>query len=212
MTSLVLPILYSFRRCPYAMRARMALAYAGVKCEIREILLRDKPAAMLEVSPKGTVPVLYFPDSGKVLEESLDVMNWAVSQKDPDGWTKQKQTELIAENDTTFKAALDRYKYPNRYEDVDPLKQRNQAEKFLMTLEKRLERHRYLTCDQITFTDVAIFPFVRQLARVEPDWFEKTPYKRVRRWLTWCLESPLFSTAMTKYPLWKKGAEPTTYP
>ncbi len=198
-------ILYSFRRCPYAMRARMALHVSKTPLEIREIVFRDKPTHMLEVSPKGTVPVLILPD-GRVLEESLDILNWALKQNDPEAWNDvdmaQAQT-LIQQNDGDFKAALDRYKYVNRFDDVDdPLIYRAQGEAFLQVLNTRLEQHKYLMSDKITRADIAIFPFIRQFANVDYDWFSNLPYQPLQAWLNDRTNSVLFQEIMQKHALW----------
>ncbi len=204
------PILYSFRRCPYAMRARMALMASGQTVRLREVVLRDKPAEMLEASPKGTVPVLILED-GTVIDESLDVMAWALSQNDPGGWLTADGEALIAEADGPFKKALDRYKYPNRYEDegVDKLEQRAKGREFLAKLDGILKDQTYLLGDAITKADIAIFPFVRQFANTDRAWFDAEPLPHLQRWLAGHLESELFLSVMTKFPQWKTGdAEP----
>ena len=200
------PIFYSFRRCPYAMRARMALMASGQQVRLREVVLRDKPAEMLEASPKGTVPVLILED-GRVIDESLDVMNWALAQNDPGDWKTDSAAELIAEADGPFKKALDRYKYPSRYEDegTDRLEQRAKGREFLAKLNDRLAAHDQLLGDQITQADIAIFPFVRQFANTDRAWFDAEPLPHLQRWLARHLDSQLFSTIMKKYPQWKSG-------
>ena len=187
------------------MRARMALHVSKTPLEIREIVFRDKPTHMLEVSPKGTVPVLILPD-GRVLEESLDILNWALKQNDPEAWNDvdmaQAQT-LIQQNDGDFKAALDRYKYVNRFDDVDdPLIYRAQGEAFLQVLNTRLEQHKYLMSDKITRADIAIFPFIRQFANVDYDWFSNLPYQPLQAWLNDRTNSVLFQEIMQKHALW----------
>lgn len=199
-----LPILYSFRRCPYAMRARMAIAVSGQEVEHREVVLKDKPAAMLEASPKGTVPVLVLPD-GTVIDESLAVMDWALGERDPEGWRAPLDEDglsLIAENDRTFKRALDRYKYPNRYGDVDPLEHRALGLDFLRRLEGRLAEAPYLCGDRFSYADAAIAPFVRQFANVDRDWFDGAGLSHVPGWLDGILESERFSRVMEKHPKW----------
>ena len=210
------PILYSFRRCPYAIRARMALAYAGITYELREVSLKNKPQAMLDISPKGTTPVMQvFERSGDseysfvVLEESLDIMNWAVQQNDPLNWrTLSDKSLAIAEhlintNDREFKQALDRYKYPNRFPERSPEFYRQQAEEFLQVLELQLQQYTsFLICDRQTLVDVAIFPFVRQLAYVDIDWFISSPYPHLQQWLKWHETSALFELVMQKSPVW----------
>ena len=210
MNTVPLPILYSFRRCPYAMRARLALCYAQQAVELREIVLRAKPAEMLAISPKGTVPVLQLPD-GHVIEQSLEVMQWALQQHDPlDWWQTDPNLQadiqaLITENDGAFKAALDRYKYPNRYPEQDALRYRSQGEQFLAQLEARLTRQTYLCSDQVSLADVAIFPFVRQFAQVDRAWFDQANYPRVQAWLAEWLDSALFAQVMQKFPVWQSG-------
>jgi glutathione S-transferase len=191
-----LPILYSFRRCPYAMRARLALSYSGIVLEHREIILKDKPQAMLDASPKGTVPVLVLPD-GTVIDESLDVMRWALEKKDTDGWLDGYSQGLITQNDTNFKRALDRYKYPNRYPDEDCSSALDQCLSFLKELEN------YLVLSQrSTLTDMAIFPFIRQFSKVNPEMFKKLPYPTVQSWLEEHVNSDLFQSIMNKHPVW----------
>jgi glutathione S-transferase len=198
-----LPVLYSYRRCPYAMRARMALRYAGIEVEIREIALRAKPKHMLLVSPKGTVPVLVLPD-GQVIDESLHIMAWALHQHDTDGWltTNPLCAELIAGNDGGFKRALDQYKYASRFPEQSAEAYRQQGESFLAGLERLLEQHSYLLGERMTQADVAIFPFIRQFAMVDAVWFSTAPYPKLRNWLDSALSSHLFLGIMEKYPIW----------
>ncbi len=202
------PILYSYRRCPYAMRARMALRYANIDVEIREIALREKPAHMLTVSPKGTVPVLVLA-GGKVLEQSLDIMDWAVEKSDVDEWNVpdrevQKLTmDLIATNDGAFKQALDKYKYAIRFPENPPDVYRASGEEFLECLESLLRQHTYLCRHTISKADVAIFPFVRQFSMVDELWFEVANYPALKAWLNGLLNSQLFIDVMEKYPVWK---------
>ena len=202
------PVLYSYRRCPYAMRARMALSYAGVAVEIREISLKQKPASMLQVSPKGTVPVLVLTD-GTVLEQSLDIINWALLQSDRDDWAVQadlnakKLTDaLIASNDGEFKKALDQYKYAIRFPENPPEIYRAQGELFLTGLENLLKQTTYLCRDQLSKADIAIFPFVRQFSMVDEAWFENAQYPKLKAWLNGLLDSELFLGVMQKYPTW----------
>lgn len=199
------PILYSFRRCPYAIRARMTLNYAGVMVELREILLKDKPRSMLQVSKKGTVPVLVLPD-GRVIDESVDVMHWALEQRDPDNWwcddSATTTNNLVEENDLVFKKHLDHYKYADRYPQRPATFYRGEAEKFLRQLEQKLGLHRYLMAEQPGFADVAIFPFVRQFAYVDKAWFDQAPYPRLQTWLQSFLDSDLFISVMEKSPRW----------
>ena len=202
----MLPILYSFRRCPYAIRARMAIAYASITLEMREVALANKPAAMLAISPKGTVPVLQLRD--RVIDESVEVMRWALSQSDPENWlaldSQQEQSTLIEENDNEFKGWLDKYKYWDRYPEQSQQDYRIKAENFLSTLELRLQQNSYLLGDNICMADIAIFPFIRQFAFVDKPWFDDADYPLVQRWLNQFLQSKLFEQVMEKHALWQQ--------
>jgi len=217
-----LPILYSFRRCPYAIRARMAIATSEVRVSLREVVLRNKPQELLEASPKGTVPVLVLPD-GKVIEGSLEVMQWALSLNDPEGWLmpddeerRQEAEQLIAENDSSFKRNLDGYKYPDRQPGQTAEAHRQQAEMFLTRLNDRLnDRLRetnHLLGPKASLADIAIFPFVRQFARVDPDWFDGTSYEPLRNWLDRFSESNLFKRVMIKGDPWTPGNSVLEFP
>lgn len=198
-------ILYSYRRCPYAMRARMALRYAGIDVEHREIELRNKPQSMLLASPKGTVPVLCIGDV--VLDESLDIMRWAISQSDPDGWGSADDAIAqvwIAKNDGPFKVLLDQYKYPNRFPELDQAVVLNEAlQIMLLPMEQALQVTQYLMGDKLTWVDVAIFPFIRQFSMVDAKKFEQLPIPAVKKWLAQLLESELFQSVMHKHPVWR---------
>ena len=194
------PVLYSFRRCPYAMRARMALYQAGVQCEIVEVELKAKPAAMLALSPKGSVPVLQLL-SGEVLEESLDIMHWALAQNDPAHWIPsswQVTHSLISENDEGFKFNLDRYKYPQRYPGGNSLEARDKGLMFLHRLNSQLSGNAYLLGQEVSFADIAIFPFVRQFANTDANWFGEQALPAVQFWLKTLLDSDLFKAIMGK--------------
>jgi glutathione S-transferase len=206
-----LPILYSFRRCPYAMRARMAVAVSGVHVELREVVLRDKPPEMLEASPKGTVPVLVLRD-GRVLEQSLDIMRWALVQSDPKGWLAHDDQNLVLATDGPFKQALDRYKYPHRYGLSDGSAHRDAALMYLGDLNDRLAGAPYLGGAQPAFTDIAIFPFVRQFAATDATWFAALPLPALQSWLAVIVGSDLFAAIMTRYPKWKAGDAPVHFP
>jgi glutathione S-transferase len=208
--SLSQAILYSYRRCPYAMRARMALRYAGIEVEIREITLRAKPQSMLLASPKGTVPVLITPN-GEVLEQSLEIMEWALNQRDVDDWgltsapgLKSQAAALIAENDGVFKQALDRYKYADRYPEFPAVHYRAIGELFLNQLTTLLSQHQCLLRDTITQADIAIFPFVRQFRGVDEQWFDASHDERLINWLSKLKASQLFSDVMQKHPVWQE--------
>ncbi|UNK06010.2 glutathione S-transferase [Psychrobacter raelei] len=203
-----LGVLYSFRRCPYAMRARLGLLFAGVSVDLREVVLKNKPPQMLAISPKGTVPVLQLAD-GTVIEESRDIMLWALNQNDPqcllDNTVGAQAKALIDQNDTEFKYWLDRYKYADRYLDMSQEAYRQKGEQFLRTLEALLTQHPYLFGERIGVADIAIMPFVRQFAHVDRALFYRLPYVHVQRWLRHWLEHPLFLQAMTKYTPWSEG-------
>ncbi|WP_427450952.1 glutathione S-transferase N-terminal domain-containing protein [Litorimonas sp. WD9-15] len=193
-------ILYSFRRCPYAMRARMALYLAGTEYEHREVSLRDKPEAMLEASPKGSVPV-FMTSNEEVIDQSLDILRWAI----PDAALKM---EFVAQIDGPFKHHLDRYKYASRYDetakrgDVD-LGHRAEAVEILQPFERTLEIQTFLSGADMGPTDIATFPFIRQFAAVEPDWWSnESGLPKMRDWLKNCITSDLFKAIMEKYPLW----------
>ncbi len=195
------------------MRARMGLYQSGINVTLREIVLRDKPASMLEASPKGTVPVLVLAD-GKVIDESLDIMRWALGENDPDGWLcadPQQTQQLIAHNDGPFKKALDRYKYPSRYPDEDCSGARATCEKTFIELNTRLQSYSYLLGDRPTLTDIAIFPFIRQCASVDKDWFAALPLPQLQEWLERHLQSELFKEIMPKFPVWKPEDEPVFF-
>ncbi len=202
MAESTLPVLYSYRRCPYAMRARMALHVSNISVEIREISLRNKPVHMLQVSPKGTVPVLVLPN-GTVIEQSIDIMQWALQQHDPEAWLEvdvSQREHWIALNDGPFKLALDHYKYPERYPTHTQVHYRLQGESYLHSMEKMLQQHRFILGDYATIVDVAIFPFIRQFAAVDADWFAASPYQKVVTWLRYWVDSDLFAQVMQKYP------------
>ncbi|HSI19428.1 MAG TPA: glutathione S-transferase [Sphingomonas sp.] len=195
-----MPILYSFRRCPYAMRARMALLVGDVPFELREVVLRDKPAAMLAASPKATVPVLVL-ESGQVIDESIDIMRWALRRHDPEDWLAGDDAELIERFDETFKHHLDRYKYPDRHQ-ADPVEHRAAGLALLGELEQRLAAHANLSRETRALADIAIVPFVRQFAAVDRAWFDAQPVLRVQGWLARHIASPLFDRAMQRLPRW----------
>ena len=218
MTEQNLATLYSFRRCPYAMRARLAIAQSGIQCELREVVLKDKPQQLIELSPKATVPVLLTADD-KVIDESIDIAFWALAQHDPDNWYQSLTSEqheqmlaLIENNDGEFKYFLDRYKYADRYPEQDERFYREQGEKSLTRLEQLLTEHDCLLRDSWTLADIALLPFIRQFAFVDKDWFDSSPYPRVRAWLEAFLESDLFRSVMKKYPQWQEGDEPVGFP
>ncbi len=189
---MTLPILYSFRRCPYAMRARMAIIRTDFQYEHREVVLRDKPAHMLEISPKGTVPVLLLPD-GTVMEESLDIMRYVLD------WAfTENEAYWIKRNDDEFKFHLDRYKYPNRYENADSVQHRTEAAKYLQDLDGQ-----FFENETSPALNDALFPFIRQFANHDRDWFDAQPWTHIHQWLAANLSSAEFAVCMTKYPKWE---------
>lgn len=196
-------ILYSFRRCPYAMRARMALKYSGFKVKIHEVSLKNKPASMLEISPKGQVPVLLI-DGGRVIDESMDIISFVLSINDPDDWIsqdeeiKQQMEDLIKMNDNRFKENLDKYKYFDKNSEDNLETCRLKGEDFLKILETKLSKNKYLFGDKILYADIAIFPFIRQFAHVDKTWFYQSEYKNLQKWLDGFLESKLFNDIMIK--------------
>lgn len=210
------PLLYSFRRCPYAMRARLALVASQTTCRLREIVLRDKPAHMLEISPKGTVPVMQLAD-GTVIEESLDIMLWALRRNDPQGWLTPEEgaldemLALITEMDGPFKHHLDRYKYATRYEGADPDTHYAKAIQELGKLDQRLEANSYLFGSRPALADQALFPFVRQFCNADKERFTISAPKRVQQWLEDRISSPEFSVVFgTKWKPWQPE-DPITY-
>jgi len=214
------PVLYSFRRCPYAMRARLAIKEAGFSCELREIVLRDKAPELLEASAKGTVPVMVLSD-GTVLDESLDIMLYVLGQHDPGNWLVRGQKDqsamaLIMENDGSFKAHLDRAKYAERFkrngELVDPAGERDSAMGFIKKLDKILSKQDYLGGDQPHLADMAILPFVRQFAHIDIAWFRAQPVDHVTCWLDMFLSSSRFKSIMTKYDKWQPEQLPILFP
>ena len=209
------PRLYSFRRCPYAMRARLGLLFAGRQVELREITLKNKPPQMLAISPKGTVPVLQLLD-GTVIEESREIMTWALTQQDTQGLlaaqTLLEANALIDKNDNEFKYWLDRYKYADRHLDMSQAEYRQRGEAFLQMLEKLLIKNPYLLGESITIADIGIMPFVRQFAHVNRKVFYDLPYPNLQRWLQDWLNHPLFLQAMTKFAPWQEKDDVVVFP
>ncbi|MEJ7687464.1 MAG: glutathione S-transferase [Variovorax sp.] len=211
------PVLYSFRRCPYAMRARMAIAASGQRCELREVVLRDKPAELLAASPKGTVPVLVDID-GTVIDQSLDIMLWALRRSDPEGWLLpgpaglDDMLSLVAQCDGGFKRHLDGYKYPERNPVADAAAHRAEGALFLHELDRKLACAPCLHGDHAGLADIAIAPFVRQFAHVDARWFDAQPWPRLRSWLAARLDAPVFTRSMQKYPPWRAGQVAIEFP
>ncbi len=205
-----LPILYSFRRCPYAMRARMAMLVSGQRCEIREVKLSAKPPELAAASAKATVPVLCLPD-GRTLDESLDIMRWALGRADPEAWLDRDDPMVIAANDGPFKHHLDRYKYPERH-GSDATLHRAEGLALLDELEQRLADRPYLCGARRGLADIALFPFVRQFAEVDRPWFDAQPLPATRHWLAGLIGSDLFVAIMVRLAPWKTGDAPITFP
>ena len=199
-------ILYSFRRCPYAMRARMALSYADINVQHREILLKDKPQSMLNYSAKGTVPVLIVDNT--VIDESLDVMLWALEQGDSDNWLmnnnqslQSEMFDLIQACDDRFKPILDYYKYSDRH-PMSEIEYRDQSLWFLQQLDDQLKQRKNLMHDVVSLADIAVFPFIRQYAFVNKNWFDNNGYVYLQNWLEKWLKTELFLSVMQKHALW----------
>ncbi|OUR64724.1 glutathione S-transferase [Methylophaga sp. 42_25_T18] len=218
MTATPLPVLYSFRRCPYAMRARLAIANSQIQVELREIVLRNKPQQLIDISPKATVPVLITSDD-TVIDESLDIMRWVLDQNDPNNWynsltqsQRQLSLQLIANNDGDFKYYLDRYKYADRYPEFTQDYYRQQAVKTLAMLEQQLQHNGYLICSHLTLADMAILPFIRQFVFTDKAWFDQSPYPLIQAWLDEFIESDLFITIMPKFKQWQSGIKVTLFP
>lgn len=207
------PVLYSFRRCPYAMRARIAISVSAVRFELREILLKEKPPQMLDASIKGTVPVAVFAND-MVIEESLELMLWSLAQNDPYNWLDDldQSLDFIHTNDMSFKPWLDRYKYHVGYPDQSQADYRDRCGEFLIRLEQKLSPHKFLLGNQARLADVAVFPFIRQFAFVDKEWFDDGPYPHTRAWLDSWVASGLFASIMHKYAPWQHGASKIFFP
>ncbi|MFT7672702.1 MAG: glutathione S-transferase [Gammaproteobacteria bacterium] len=206
-----LPIIYSFRRCPYAIRARMAIRASGIRVELREIDLKNKVDEFVRISPKATVPVVQTAE-GRVIEESIDIMDWALSASDPEGWLKDVDRPLIDQCDYEFKPLLDRYKYHVRYTDVGLEKAREDCCGFLETLDRRLEQKDWLAGSNRSLTDVAIFPFVRQFAGVDLKWLSNSGYENLNRWFAHWLEDDHFKAVMVKFAVWSPEQPSVLFP
>jgi len=227
---MTLPILYSLRNCPFAMRARLAIYKAQLPVELRDVNLKDKPAEMITASSKATVPIIVLPSS-HVIDESLDVMLWALTENDPDDLLchREHQKSLNEEsevNDNTrlseilsliqwfdneFKSSLEQYKCAKRYHETNLTECREACEVFIQNLELRLTEHKYLMGSKETLADIALLPFIRQFARVERPWYLQSSYNNVKNWLNSYLQSPLFTKVMAKYPVWSVGNDVTVF-
>ncbi len=202
--------LYSFRRCPYCMRAHMALKKSGIKIELREVKLSDIPEEALKVSPKATVPILVLADS-TIMDESWDIVKWALQQNDPDNWLGENNAflqgaEMLIEiNDFSFKDDLDHYKYSDRHPEHNELYYRQACEEFIEELEEMLTENRYLLGDQLSLADVSVFPFIRQFSLVDKDWFDESQYEKVKKWLDDLISTALFQQVFQKHDAWQPG-------
>ena len=207
------PILYSFRRCPYAMRARLALQTSGVLVEIREIKLQNKPEELLQCSPKGTVPVLIL-NSEEVLDESLDIIWWALKISDQKNWLTEGQLNQVERKkilntiEYDFKQNLDKYKYPNRYININKNFYRDRNLKFLNHLNDLLKKSKALNCPHLSMIDYAIFPFIRQFRNVDEQWFDSLDLGFLKKWLYQIIDSKQFLSIMKKYKLWEPNQTP----
>lgn len=213
-----LPILYSLQHCPYAMRARLGILLAQQSVLIRAVVTKNKPAEMLAVSPKGTVPILIIDHTERpenlnnkaiIIDESIEIMLWALRINDPqdllraeDSSKLDEMLELIRRNDKEFKPNLEIYKLAKRFHKESEITDRQRCEIFIAELERKLENEQYFSGDQASLTDYALLPFVRQFARVDRKWYLQSPYPRLRDWLNRHLQTPLYTKAMAKYPLW----------
>lgn len=208
-----LPILYSLRQCPYAMRARLGLLLAQQPVMLRDIVMTNIPEEMFEASPKGEVPVLVLGD-GTVIDESIDIMRWALNINDPQDLLYKHHSNLIEEiknfikhNDNKFVEALKKYKAASRYHDNAEVERREECEIFIQDVEGRLSKQKYIFGDEPSLADYAILPFIRQFSRVDRKWFLQSPYQKLRNWLERHYQNPLFSKAMKKYPQWLDAKE-----
>ena len=207
------PILYTFRRCPYAMRARFAIRSSKIIVEIREVKLQEKPLEFLKLSPKGTVPVL-ITNSGEVLEESLDIIYWALNKNDPHKWLAKGKLEnqeiikLLDDLENKFKPNLDKYKYPSRFSGVDQFFHRDKNLCFLKKLNSYLKNNKSLNCEHLSLLDYAIFPFVRQFRNVDQDWFDKLNFIFLNKWINQIIDSKDFSSIMKKFKKWEPNDVP----
>ena len=211
--ALALPVLYSFRRCPYAMRARLTAVRSNQVFELREILLKNKPGEMLLASSKGTVPVA-ITQEGMVIDESLELMLWILSESDPDNWLDglENSMTLIQQNDAEFKYWLDRYKYHVGYPEEEQEVYRGRASEFLRVLENLLSDNEFLFGSRPNLADVAIFPFVRQFAFVDKDWFDNSAFLKTKAWLDHWMDSDFFRVSMMKFDAWKPGTVGVRFP
>jgi glutathione S-transferase len=216
-SNLPLPVLYSLRNCPYAMRARIAIYYAKQKVALRDLVLTDKPDEMLAVSPKGTVPVLVIGnelEQPQVIDESLEVMLWALHESDPDNLLHHETAHILSEMlslisqfDNEFKTCFDKYQCAKRYHEDSLESDRQACEKYITNLEQRLQVNDFLMSDKASLADIALLPFIRKFSKVERQWYLQSPYPKLREWLNRYLQSRMFSKVMTQHPLWQENKE-----
>lgn len=218
------PILYSLRNCPYAMRARVAIFKANLQVLLRDVVLSNKPAEMIACSAKGTVPILVLNEqkesgSQTVIEESLEVMLWALAENDPEDLLQTSVPEALSDMlkiinrfDNDFKTSLEQYKCGKRYHEDNLVFYRQECELFIQDLEQRLEQHSFIMSENESLADIALLPFIRQFARIERHWYLQSPYPKVRQWLNRYLQSVMFTKVMAKYPLWLDSREDVIFP
>lgn len=213
--SIIRPILYSFRRCPYAIRARFALAYSGVECELREVDLKNKPQELFDLSPKATVPVLLLPN-GEIIKESMDIIHYALAYNDPEKWCYPNTTltnAIICKNDTIFVPTLHKYKYYQRYPEESKATYLQQTELvFISEIEEILQHSSYIAGQQISLVDIAIFPFIRQWALADREWFDHSPYSHIRKWLEGIMSTALYDKVMEKHTPWQPKDDVIIFP
>ena len=207
------PILYTSRECPFSIRARMALSYAGIRYAVREVRLGQFPADLHDLLPDVHVPVLLLGQS-EVMSQSMEILHWALLESDPDGWIDfdvdvlDEMNDLVHLCDESFAPDLARYHFPERFDKADPQQARQSCRLFLDGLEQRLREHRFLFGERVSYTDTSIFPLVRVFANIDRSWFDASNYLYLKNWLNYHENSPLFSHVMTEYPAWHSGDEP----
>ncbi|WP_438467113.1 glutathione S-transferase [Marinomonas sp. PE14-40] len=209
------PILYSFRRCPYAIRARYALSLLNIKVEIREVVLRNKPEALLRLGGRSSVPQMIC-EQGVRYPESMDIIRWAMARKqNANIYSKPQEREIAAwlfQTDHRFKFWLDKYKYADRHPDFSQEYYRSQGERFLRRLESKLSKQAFLLGDEMSMADVLVFPFIRQFRGVDNTWFDQSQYTSVKLWLNQIIEDKTFEKVMIKLPPWQEVDEPRYFP
>jgi len=220
MTSTTLPVLYSLRNCPFAMRARIAIYKSQQAVALRELVLSNKPPEFIAASPKATVPTLVLPNN-KVIDESIDVMLWALHNSDPkqllrntneaENKTQADMLALIKVFDTEFKPSLEAYKCAKRYHEANLVECRQACEVYIQRLEDALIAHKFVFDNQESMADIAIMPFIRQFAKVERKWYLQSPYPKLKSWLVDYLQSAMFTKVMAKYPLWSASQDPIAF-